>query len=116
MAEGTASGVPREAFQPGDLAFPQISAPARAPRPLFSPSGNTHCLVDLAHLGLALVKAITPGAGGGRGRARRGLFPVEPVLSAIGYHHSSWLGRSWFGTSSGGRQGLGGKVDAARCL
>ena len=33
MAEGTASGVPREAFQPGDLAFPQISAPARAPRP-----------------------------------------------------------------------------------
>ena len=35
------SGVPREAFQPGDLAFPQISAPARAPRPLFSPSGNT---------------------------------------------------------------------------
>ena len=38
-AEFTASGVPREAFQPGDLAFPQISAP-RA-RPLFSPSGNT---------------------------------------------------------------------------
>ena len=37
----TASGVLREAFQPGDLAFPQISAPARAPRPLFSPSGNT---------------------------------------------------------------------------
>ena len=39
--EFTASGVPREDFQPGDLAFPQISAPARAPRPLFSPSGNT---------------------------------------------------------------------------
>ena len=34
-AEGTASGVPQEAFQPGDLDFPQISAPARAPRPLF---------------------------------------------------------------------------------
>ena len=39
--ECTASGVPREAFQPGDLALPQILAPARAPRPLFSPSGNT---------------------------------------------------------------------------
>ena len=36
--EFTASGVPQEAFQPGDLAFPQIPAPARAPRPLFSPS------------------------------------------------------------------------------
>ena len=34
-------GVPREAFQPGDLEFPQISAPARGPRPLLSPSGNT---------------------------------------------------------------------------
>ena len=39
--EFTASGVPQEAFQPGDLAFPQISGPPRAPRPLFSPSGNT---------------------------------------------------------------------------
>ena len=33
-----------EAFQPGDLAFPPISAPTRRTRPLsffFSPSGNT---------------------------------------------------------------------------
>ena len=57
------------------------------------------------------------GRRGRPGTGEGGLFPVEPVLSAIGYHHSSWLGRSWFGTSSGGRQGLGGgKVDAARCL
>ena len=35
------SGVPGEAFQPGDPAFAQISAPARAPRPRCSPSGNT---------------------------------------------------------------------------
>ena len=43
MAEGTASGVPREAFQPGDLAFPQISAPrARPSPPVLQPSkGNT---------------------------------------------------------------------------
>ena len=40
-AEFTASGVPREAFQPGDLALAPISAPARPPRPLFSPSGIT---------------------------------------------------------------------------
>ena len=34
MAEGTASRVPREAFQPGDLAFPpDLCPPARAPRP-----------------------------------------------------------------------------------
>ena len=33
-------GMPREAFQPGDLAFPQISAPARAPRPLLPPSAR----------------------------------------------------------------------------
>ena len=39
--ECTASGVPREAFQPGDLDFPPISAPARAPCPLIAPSGNT---------------------------------------------------------------------------
>ena len=39
--ECTASGVPREAFQPGDLAFPQISAPALPARPLFAPSRNT---------------------------------------------------------------------------
>ena len=32
-AEGTASGVPQEAFQPGDLAFPQISAPHARPSP-----------------------------------------------------------------------------------
>ena len=32
-AEGTASGVTREAFQPGDLAFPQISAPRACPSP-----------------------------------------------------------------------------------
>ena len=37
---GTASGVPREAFQPGDLAFPpDLCPPARAP--LFPSSGNT---------------------------------------------------------------------------
>ena len=41
MEEGKASGVPREAFQPGNLAFPPISSPARAPRPLFSPSSET---------------------------------------------------------------------------
>ena len=40
-AEFTASGVPQEAFQPGDLAFHEISTPTRAPRPLFSPPGNT---------------------------------------------------------------------------
>ena len=40
-ADFAASGVPREAFQPGDLAFAPISAPARPPRPLFSPSGIT---------------------------------------------------------------------------
>ena len=40
MAECTASGVPREAFQPGDLAFPPISLPPRAPL-FFPPSGNT---------------------------------------------------------------------------
>ena len=34
------AGVPREAVQPGDLIFPQISAPARAPRPLFPPSAR----------------------------------------------------------------------------
>ena len=33
MAEFTASGVNREAFQPGDLAFPQISAPRARPSP-----------------------------------------------------------------------------------
>ena len=32
------AGVPREAFLPGNLAFPQISAPASAPHPLLSPS------------------------------------------------------------------------------
>ena len=37
MAKGTASGVPREAFHPGDVAFPQISAPrARPSPPLFT--------------------------------------------------------------------------------
>ena len=41
-AEATASGVPREAFHPGDLAFPQISAPrARPSPPVLQPSGNT---------------------------------------------------------------------------
>ena len=39
-AGGTASGVPPKTFQPGDLAFPPMSAPTRAPRPRFSPSGN----------------------------------------------------------------------------
>ena len=39
--EFTASGVTREAFQPGDLEFPRSPPPPRAPRPLFSPSGNT---------------------------------------------------------------------------
>ena len=57
MAEGTASGVPREAFWPGDLAFPQISAPARAPRPLFSPSGNTlQCFLQRLKHGFAGVE------------------------------------------------------------
>ena len=43
MAEGTASGVPREAFHPGDLAFPPISAPrARPIAPGFSPSKQKH--------------------------------------------------------------------------
>ena len=48
--EFTASGVPREAFQPGDLDFPRSLPPARAPRPLFSPSGNTPIspLVDVS--------------------------------------------------------------------
>ena len=32
-AKFTASGVPQEAFQPGDLAFPQISAPRARPSP-----------------------------------------------------------------------------------
>ena len=31
----------REAFQPEDLDFPRSLPPTRAPRPLFSPSGNT---------------------------------------------------------------------------
>ena len=39
--EFTGSGVPQETFQPGDPAFPQILAPARTPRPLFSPSITT---------------------------------------------------------------------------
>ena len=36
--EFTASGVPRETHGPGDLAFPQISAPARPPHPACPPS------------------------------------------------------------------------------
>ena len=34
-------GVPRETFWPGSLAFPQISAPVRPPRPCFHPPRNT---------------------------------------------------------------------------
>ena len=42
----TASGVPREAFQPGDLVFPQISAPrARPSPPVFTLHGNTPVVV-----------------------------------------------------------------------
>ena len=66
-AEGTASGMPWKAFQPGDRAFPPISAPARAPRPLFSPSGNSPESVvgDLPEL-------CTPSASAGEDpRARR---------------------------------------------
>ena len=44
-AEGTVSGVTGEAFQPVDLAVAQISAPARAPRPLFSRPSGTHASV-----------------------------------------------------------------------
>ena len=40
MAEGTASGVPREAFQPGDLAFPPISWPRRELLLLLSIAGG----------------------------------------------------------------------------
>ena len=41
-AECTASGVPREAFQPEDLAFPPDLRPrARPSSPVLQPSGNT---------------------------------------------------------------------------
>ena len=41
-AEGTASGVPREAFQPGDLAFPPDLCPPRAAlAPCFTTLRNT---------------------------------------------------------------------------
>ena len=49
--ECTASGVPREPCWPGDPAFPQISAPARPPRPLFPPSPQ-HLLKSICEHGL----------------------------------------------------------------
>ena len=69
--ECTVSGIPRETFQPGDLEFPQISAPARPPRPACSPSGITPATsgVDKARWGCQQWQHLMLGAcvGGGGG-------------------------------------------------
>ena len=77
-AEFTAPGVPQEAFQPGDLAFPQISAP-RAPHspPVFTlrPSLFGHS----ASLGIRRGTAPTTGHSGERGRGPRNFNRVGPA-------------------------------------
>ena len=55
-------GVPREAFQPGYLAFPRSSAPARAPRPLFYNPPETPPAIERKS-----VSCLSSGAGQKRG-------------------------------------------------
>ena len=92
-AKCTASGVPREAFQPGDPAFPPISAPPRAPRPLFSPSGKGAEIrpeedPPPLRAGMNWGEGNGPPGGGGRGKPPPGVHHptrrnLEVLLKAL---------------------------------